>query len=1046
MQFLWVSTMLALATFTADGDEKAPSPFRELSWRNIGPAIMGGRVADVEGVPGDPRIVYAGAASGGVWKTTDGGVTWKNVFDRRPSIGDIALEPGNPDVIYVGTGEGNLRNSVSFGDGVYKSTDGGATFENVGLAGTRHISRIVIDPRNPGRVFVGALGRSTGAHEDRGVFRSVDGGQSWEKVLYLDERHGVSDLDIDPRNPNIVFAALWHFERKPWTMRSGSEEGGLYKSVDGGTTWKKIEKGLPKLLGRIGVKVAPSRPSVVYAIAESREGTLFRSEDHGESFSKVSGEISIVSRGFYFADLRVDPKDENRVYAISGSLQVSIDGGKSFERISRTMHSDYHSLWIDPENPERMWQSHDGGIGVSYNRGGSWDYRDVLPIGEFYSIFADQREPFYYVGGGLQDNATWYGPSRNGEPFGILNDDFREITNGDGMQAVFHPLEPEITLTEYQGGRVVRTDNRTREHQYVGPYAPTMGGSPASAFDVRFNWNSPLVASPHDGMTVYLTGNRVFRTRDFGTTWETISPDLTTNDPEKLGPAGGPVWEENTVAEYHCTIISFSESPHTNGVLWAGTDDGNLQLSQDSGASWENVVANVKGVPRSSPVSHVEASRTTAGTAWVSFDRHLLDDPRPYVFRTSDFGRSFVDATGDLPDNAYVWVLREDPKNPGIVYAGTEVGLFATRTNGQSWERLHFENFPTVAVHDLLVHPRDNDLVIGTHGRGLWIFDDATPIQTWSESIAEKRAHLFPIRRAVRFQRKPTRYGIGDGKFLGKNPPYGALITYWSKEEVPSETVWKLEILDGSGEKLRTIDGLSRKAGVHRVSWDLNLEPPAPRKPKPPATEPEKGEEGEAERGPFGPRVPPGSYRVRLTAGDDVLEETLDVVMNPVAGVADAALLEQFVVAKRIWRMQSDVNELLQRLDGLKSQLADRRAALRTQRKSISEELDKALDDRSARIDEVSNALAVPVLEDRPGVGEGPRLSEKLSDLFGSVNSVSSAPTTAQREYLELLEREHARLQGDANALFDSLRELDDSLEREGVPRLLVPNPNPGVE
>jgi photosystem II stability/assembly factor-like uncharacterized protein len=1034
------SLLLALVVAVA-ADEKPSNPFAELSWRNVGPAIMGGRVADVEGVPGDPRVVYAGAASGGVWKTTDGGITWKNVFDQRPSIGDIALEPGNPDVVYVGTGEGNLRNSVSFGDGVYKSTDGGTTFVNVGLAATRHISRIVVDPRNPERVFVGALGRSTGPNEDRGVYRSLDGGKSWERVLYLDERHGVSDLDIDPANPNILFAALWQFERKPWTMRSGSEEGGLYKSVDGGTTWKRIEPGLPKLIGRIGVKVAPSKPNVVYVIAESREGTLFRSDDHGESFAKVSSEVSIVSRGFYFADLRVDPTDENRVYAISGSLQVSIDGGKSFQRISRTLHSDYHSLWIDPENPDRMWQSQDGGVAVTYNRGGTWDYRDVLPIGEFYAIFADRREPFYYVGGGLQDNATWYGPSRNGEPFGILNDDFREITNGDGMQAVFHPLDPEITLTEYQGGRIVRTDNRTREHQYVSPYAPSMGGAPASAHQVRFHWNAPIVASPHDGMTVYFAGNKVFRTSDFGSTWETVSPDLTTNDPEKLGPAGGPVWEENTVAEYHCTIISFAESPHTRGILWAGTDDGNVQVSRDSGASWENVASNVKGVPGSSPVSHIEPSRTAAGTAWVSFDRHLLDDPRPYVLRTTDFGRSFVNATGDLPDNAYVWVLREDPRNPDLIYAGTELGLFATRDGGRSWERLRFENFPTVAVHDLLVHPRDNDLVVGTHGRGLWIFDDAAPIQQWSAAIAEKKTHLFPIRRAVRFQVKPTRYGIGDAKFLGPNPPYGALVTYWSKEEVADDATWKLEILDGSGEVIRTIETLSRKAGAHRVSWDLNLDPPHPRKPKPPATEPKKGGEEESARGPAGPRVPPGTYRVRLVAGDDVLEQTVDVVMSPVAGVPDAALVEQFEMAKRIWRMQSEVNELLQKLDGLESQIAERRSAIETQKKSVPETLEKALDDNAGRLDEISSLLAVPELKDRPGVGEAPRLSEKLSDLLGSVNSVSAAPTSAQREYLGELEKELGRLRGEAKAFFETVRELSRSLESAGVPGILLPEP-----
>jgi photosystem II stability/assembly factor-like uncharacterized protein len=1032
-------TLLAFLLFASStGAEERTSPFSELEWRNIGPAIMGGRVSDVEGVPGDPRIVYVGAASGGVWKTEDGGITWKPIFDEQPvsSIGDLALEPGNPEVLYAGTGESNLRNSVSFGNGVYKSTDGGASFRHLGLADTRHISRIVIDPRNPNRVYVGAFGHAFGPNPERGVFRSLDGGASWDKVLYLDERHGVADLEIDPKNPNILYAAFWHFQRRPWTLESGSEEGGLYKSVDGGTTWKKLEKGLPRLLGRIGVKVAPSRPEIVYALAESREGTLFRSEDRGETFTRVSGDLGIVSRGFYYADLRVDPANENRVLTLSGALNLSIDGGKSFERISRSTHSDYHALWIDPEDPGRMWQGHDGGTGVSYNGGKTWEFVSVLPLGQFYSIFADRREPFYYVGGGLQDNATWYGPSRNGEPFGILPDDWREISNGDGFQAVFHPEEPDVTLTEYQGGRIVRTDNRTREIQFVSPYAPTMGGAPASAFDVRFNWNAPIVASPHDGMTVYFAGNRVFRTRDFGSTWETLSPDLTTNDPEKLGSAGGPVWYENSTAEYHCTIVSFAESPADALVLWAGTDDGNLQLSRDGGGSWENVVANVPGVPARSTVSHVEPSRKGAGVAYVSFDRHLLDDLRPYVFRTEDFGRSFVEIGRGLPENAYVWVLREDPRNPDLLYAGTELGLYATRDSGKSWERLHLKSLPTVAVHDLLVHPRENDLVVGTHGRGLFIFDDATPIQRLHET-AEKRAHLFPIRRAVRFQVKPTRYGIGDKVYVGPNPPYGALVSYFLKEDVPEGTELKLEILDEGGTLLRALDKLSKTAGVQRTSWDLNLEPPTPRKPKPPKAAVKKGEEADAERGPSGPRVPPGRFRARLVVGEESLEESFDVVSNPAAGINDSELAAQFRMTKSIWEMQSGVNQLLQTLDNLKAQIEDRKSAARNLRKEISETLETDLKGVLEKIAALSSELIMPELEDRPSVGEAPPLYEKLSDLFGSVNSVNASPTESQTRYFEELSREHERLSEEVRRYLASLEELNGKLRAEELPVLL---------
>ncbi len=431
--------------------------FRHIQWRDIGPANMMGRITDVEGVPGNSNLVYVGSASGGVWKTENGGVTWSSIFDDQPvaSIGDIALEPGNPDVIYVGTGESNVRNSVSFGNGIYKSTDGGKTWGHLGLEDSERISRIVINPRNPRIVFVGALGRAFGPNRERGVFRSTDSGVTWQKVLYTDDRHGVADLDINPQNPNLVYAALWRFERKPWTFVSGDTSGGLYRSVDGGSNWSKITSGLPALVGRIGVKVAPSRPDVIYAITESPEGTLYRSDNGGESFQRVSQEVEIVSRGFYYTDLRVDPTDENRVYAIASRLQVSIDGGEKFRRISSSTHGDYHALWIDPQDPNRMWQGQDGGVCVSFDRGQRWDYVNTFALGQFYQIYVDNREPFYYVGGGLQDNGTWYGPSRSREPYGILNDDWRMISFGDGFHIVVHPDDPELFLSESQGGRIM---------------------------------------------------------------------------------------------------------------------------------------------------------------------------------------------------------------------------------------------------------------------------------------------------------------------------------------------------------------------------------------------------------------------------------------------------------------------------------------------------------------------------------------------------------------------------------------------------------------
>ena len=519
--------------------EQTKSPFdsalSRLEWRSIGPANMGGRVADVEGVPGDPNVVYVATASGGLWKTTNGGTTWKPIFERQGtiSIGDIALAPGNPDVIWVGTGESNVRNSVSFGDGVYKSTDGGATWNHMGLKESERISAIAINPHNTDIVYVGSLGHAFGPNDERGVFMTTDGGKTWTKTLYIDNQHGVSDLEIDPSNPNILYAGMWSFERKPWTHRSGSEKGGLYKSIDGGRTWNKLTNGLPKAIGRIGVRAAPSNPNVVYAITEAKEGTLYRSDDRGENFRMVSKNENIVSRGFYYTTVRVNPTNENHIYAVASTLFTSVDGGKTFRSITNRSHIDFHALWQDPKNPKRMWHGQDGGIGVSYDGGETWEAVYNMALGQFYQIHADNRQPFYYIMGGLQDNGSWTGPSRTREPAGIMNDDWRMVSFGDGFFTINNPDEPEQYLSESQGGNIVFTDFRNREQQAVNPWGRGSQGGPALGQKFRFNWNSPIVFSPHEKLTIYFAGNVVFKSPDFGKTWEQISQDLTTNNPEK---------------------------------------------------------------------------------------------------------------------------------------------------------------------------------------------------------------------------------------------------------------------------------------------------------------------------------------------------------------------------------------------------------------------------------------------------------------------------------------------------------------------------------
>ncbi|HTG94418.1 MAG TPA: hypothetical protein VL866_17620, partial [Pyrinomonadaceae bacterium] len=505
-----LTAFLCMAQQSAsNGQTKSPveTALSTLEWRSIGPANMGGRVADVEGVAGDPNVVYVATASGGLWKTTNGGTTWKPIFERQGtiSIGDIALAPGNPSVIWVGTGESNVRNSVSFGDGVYKSTDGGTTWQHMGLKESEHVSAIVINPNNPDIVYVGALGHAFGPNDERGVFMTTDGGKTWAKTLFIDNQHGVSDLEIDPSNPNILYAGMWSFDRKPWTHRSGSEKGGLYKSIDGGRTWKKLTNGLPKLIGRIGVRVAPSNTNVVYAMVEAKEGMLYRSDDQGETFKMVSKNEQIVSRGFYYTRVRVHPTDENHVYGVASTLFTSVDGGKTFRSITGRTHIDYHAFWQDPKNPKRIWHGQDGGVGVSYDGGETWEAVYNMPIGQFYQIHADNRLPFYNIMGGLQDNGSWTGPSRTREPAGIMNDDWRMVSFGDGFYMINNPDQPDEYLSESQGGNILLTDFRNREQQAVNPWGRGSGGGPAEGQKFRFNWNSPIVFSPHDKLTVYFT-------------------------------------------------------------------------------------------------------------------------------------------------------------------------------------------------------------------------------------------------------------------------------------------------------------------------------------------------------------------------------------------------------------------------------------------------------------------------------------------------------------------------------------------------------------
>ena len=1035
---LLVFILIAQNTFAQDGQNGAKSPieqaFSRLEWRSIGPANMGGRIADVEGVPGDPNVVYVASASGGLWKTTNGGVTWKPIFERQGtiSIGDIALAPGNPDVVWVGTGESNVRNSVSFGDGVYKSTDGGKTWQHMGLKDTERISAIAINPQNNDIVYIGALGHAFGPNEERGVFMTTDGGKTWAKTLYIDNQHGVADLEIDPTNPNILYAGMWSFERKPWTHRSGSEKGGVYKSIDGGRTWNKLTNGLPKLMGRIGIRVAPSNPNVVYVIVEAKDGTLYRSDDRGETFKMVSKNTDIVSRGFYYTRVRVDPTNENHIFAVASTLFSSVDGGKTFRSITGRTHIDFHALWLDPRNPKRMWHGQDGGIAVTYDGGESWEAVYNIPLGQFYQIHADNRLPFYYVMGGLQDNGSWTGPSRTREPAGIMNDDWRMVSFGDGFYVINNPDDPEQYLSESQGGDIVWTDFRTREQQSINPWGRGSGGGPAAGQKYRFNWNSPIVFSAHDKTTVFLAGNVVFKSPDFGKTWEQISPDLTTNDPEKLKDAGGPVAIENSTAEYHSTIITIAESPVQKGQIWAGTDDGNVQVTTDGGKNWKNIIGNVSDVGKNSPVSHVAPSRIDANTTYIAFDRHMFDDFRPYIFKTVDGGKSWTNISGNLPAKAYVQVVREDPKNTNLLYAGTELGLFVSYTGGKDWLPLNLKNLPNVAVHDILVHPRENDLILATHGRSIWILDDATAIQRMNQQILSSSAFLFPIRTALRFSSRFTRYGIGDKLFTGPNPATGALITYYLKDKVDDKTIFKVQVFDRDGKLVQELERPSREQGLNRIAWNLRLGGPEVRKPP---TEEQLAFGG----GPRGPQVLPGIYTVKLTLGDKVLEERVEVKLDSGIKTSLADLQQTQDMQVKLRDMQTNVNMSLRFFDSLKEQLKAAQSTMKTLNKEPDKDLMKALEDYIKQLDTMQDRLAAR--NEGLGFAGKDQVTDSIGSLFFSLDT-NFGPTLGQRQFFEEIQPEYRSRMEEVNKfLRETLPQWNEKLRGWNAPTLTTRKP-----
>ena len=983
---LALATTGALAGAQPAAQPVAPAAFGDLAWRAIGPAAMGGRVADVAGVAGHPTMIFVAAASGGLFKSTNAGTTFQPIFEDQPvlSIGAIAVDPSNPNVIYVGTGEGNPRNTASFGNGVYKTTDGGKSWTHLGLEGTERIARIRLHPTDPAVVYVAALGHEWAADPDRGVFRSVDGGRTWKKLLYVNDTTGAADVAIDPADPRIVYAGMYDFLRRAWHLRSGGPGSGLYRSSDGGETWQNLSAGAPQnglpegVVGRIGVDVAQSDPDVVYAMIEAKAGKLWRSADRGRTWRMASDRSDLISRGFYFSDVRVDPANANRVYAISGGLLVSDDAGATWKRIAQGTHGDYQAMWIDPKNTRRLIIGNDGGAYVSHDQGETFEFLDTLPLAQAYHVQVDMRDP-YHVCGGLQDNGVWCGPNEKWNLVGTENRDWSRVHFGDGFYAEIDPRDWRTIYTNAHAGNIVLVNGETGEKRWIQPYPVSLTGSAAGDHPYRFNWNSAIHMSPHDPNVVYFGSNVLFRTADRGDSWEAISPDLTTNDPEKQKPSGGPIAFDNTSAEYHCTIIAISESPVQKDVIWVGTDDGHVQVTRDGGRTWTNVIKNIPGVPPNSWVPHVDASNHAAGTAYVVFDRHRDNDFRPYAYRTDDFGSTWTNITANLPPIGYAHVIKDDPRSANLLYAGTELGIFASFDRGGNWANLRLK-LPPVAVTDLVVHPRDNDLVIATHGRGFFVLDDVAPLQELSHAIAEG-VFLFPPPTATRVEAwDDYRYSGGQRVFSGQNAPRGALISYYIGHDAAHDV--SVVILDGSRRPIRQLKPQARP-GVNRIVWDLREAPVA----SPAGAEREGGEES---RRPIrAPKVLPGMYTVRLTAGGREFTRPLEVRIDPRITVSAADLTAQHDAVRQLVEMASRGARALERIIAVEKRL---RAGSTTGSDTARAAAEKKL----AQLAQLKGRLKAD-----PGGYKSPaQLLEKIATLLSAIDSATGRPTAAEQEWI----------------------------------------------
>jgi len=1013
----------------------------EFAWRPIGPAVTSGRVVDLavaegpESRVGDRlgKLMYAASASGGVWKSTNGGTTWEPVFDKQTtsSIGDIALAPSNPEIVWVGTGESNNQRSSSWGDGVYKSENGGKTWANMGLKTSQHIGRIIIHPTNPNIVFVAAVGPLWADGGERGLFKTMDGGKTWSNVLKISEHTGVTDVVMDPTDPSTMYAAAFQRQRKAYSFVGGGPESGIYKSIDGGAAWTKLTEGLPKGdIGRIGLDVSRSQPRTVYATMETKTPEVYRSDDYGASWRKTG---TYNEYPWYMSQIRVDPKNPERVYLLGVPIFVSEDGGVTSKPTATSAHVDYHAMWIDPMDPDHFVIGNDGGVYITHDRGQTTDFVGNLPIAQYYAIDLDNRQPYYYVYGGLQDNNSWAGPSQTRNRQGITNSDWYVTVGGDGFYSAVDPTDPNVVYAEYQNGGVIRYDVKTGEQKTIQPQ--TKFGQQ----NLRWNWSAPILISPFDHNTVYMGANYLFRSPNRGDSWQQLGGDMTRQlDRDKL-PLMGKLWTKDAVAWHAGTadfgnISTIDESPLRKGLLYVGTDDGLIQVSRDDGATWTKI-DKFPGIPAMTYVSRVVASRHDEGTVYATFDGHRSNDFKPYVLRSTDFGKTWTSITSNLPVSS-VQVIREHPRAPSLLFIGNEMGAFYSGNGGKSWSRLQY-NLPTVPVHDIRIHARENDLVIGTHGRGIYIIDDITPLEKLAEAQRMERMYLFPVKAVTLFNYNTSIPGgargagsLGERSFSAPNPPFGSTLTYYIKDSLPKGRSLTLAIYDSVGKKIRDLT-VNTKPGMHRATWDLRLSPPYinPRA---------QGTRGQ----PTGAFVLPGKYTARLAlAGSDTLmtqSSETQVVVNP-----DPLIPLSAAEYRALWEMrvsssaqQARVQAVVRTAELLKDQLTEVKATLKNVAAPDSltkqaEAIDKEVDDILVKV----RGKQGPDANDVDDKKFHPSIQDRVNQVGGEIGDVTSPPTQIQRETLELAMTDLAREAARLNVLLTTkVPALNRALDAAGVP------------